>query len=88
VRIPSHKALDVPTLVDCGCKAVVYSDHSGVAIEYCAHHRAAFDLLDTLRFYADKRHYYRRGGSYLPTKIEADKGALARAAIARVEDEG
>lgn len=88
MHTPDHRALDIPTLVDCGCKAVVNSDHSGVTIEYCPKHRAAFDLLETLRFYANRRHYYRRGSSYLPTKIESDTGALARAAIARVEDEG
>ena len=58
MHIPSDRALDIPTLVDCDCKAVVSSDHSGVTIEYCTKHRAAFDLLETLRFYANKHHYY------------------------------
>ena len=87
MQTPGDRALDIPTLVDCGCKAIVYSDHSGVEIKYCAEHRAAFDLLETLRFYANERHYYRKGSSYLPTKIKSDTGALARAAIASVEGE-
>jgi len=29
------------TLVDCSCKAIVYSDGSGVEIEYCPTHEAA-----------------------------------------------
>lgn len=37
---------DIPTLVDCGCKAIVWEDGSGVEIEYCPLHRYAQDLVD------------------------------------------
>jgi len=38
------------TLVDCGCKAKVYSDGSGVDIEYCDLHYAAPVLLKACQF--------------------------------------
>lgn len=37
------------TLVDCGCKAVVYTDGSGIEIEYCPMHQAAPEMLSALK---------------------------------------
>jgi hypothetical protein len=45
---PRDRALPYPTLVDCGCKAVVYQDGSGVEIDYCALHQAASALYEAL----------------------------------------
>jgi hypothetical protein len=39
-----------PTLVDCGCKAKVYRDGSGVEIEYCHLHGAAEEMYSALDF--------------------------------------
>ena len=38
------RSMDIPTLVDCDCKATVWNDKSGVEIEYCPTHEAAPDL--------------------------------------------
>ena len=40
--------LDTHTLVDCECKAKVYSDGSGVDIEYCNLHRFAPEMYAAL----------------------------------------
>ena len=37
----SLRSMDIPTLVDCDCKAIVWNDKSGVEIEYCPKHEAA-----------------------------------------------
>lgn len=41
--------LDLPTLTDCGCKARVYGDGSGVDIDYCPLHYQAPAMLAMLR---------------------------------------
>lgn len=37
---------DIPTLVDCGCKAIVWDDENGVEIEFCPLHASAQSLVD------------------------------------------
>jgi hypothetical protein len=37
------------TLVDCGCAARVYTDGSGIEIDYCPAHQAAPDLLQSTK---------------------------------------
>jgi len=47
-------AMNIPTLVDCGCKAIVWEDGSGVEIEYCDMHYAAPDLLAACERYFNR----------------------------------
>ena len=65
---------DIPTLVDCGCITRVWTDESGVEIEYCSMHKAAPELLEACEaaYHSDKYS--------LPTKTRvALKNAIAAA---------
>jgi hypothetical protein len=48
-RHKESNSKDIPTLVDCGCIAIVWNDESGVEIEYCSLHKSAQKMLDALK---------------------------------------
>lgn len=68
---------DLRTLVDCDCKAIVYSDDSGVDLQYCALHGAAEPLRDAAQAAAE----FIVGHSTEPAKAVYDRlmAALAQA---------
>jgi len=64
--------LDLPTLTDCGCKARVYGDGSGVDIDYCPLHSQAPEMLAKLRQMLEMHDlkYIPQANHYVPFWVE------------------
>ena len=78
---------DIPTLVDCGCEAVIWNDGSGVEIEYCTMHAAAPEMLDALKEIAKTEGPYARDPKQHADNVICNMASIANKAIAKAEEE-
>jgi hypothetical protein len=69
--------LPIRTLVDCGCETRVYGDHSGVEIDYCDLHAAAYLMQKALEQAKDLPALYSR--------IDEGDSVYHRDLVARVQ---
>ena len=88
----SLRSIDIPTLVDCGCKTIVWDDKSGVEIEYCPMHKAAPDLVAALKWLdtaimPEEREYGLYGYCMIHREILREFDGKVKQALAQVKEE-